>query len=528
MSKHFYCVVLLLSYICIHQILCLRTNDGSDPLVPDYHDKYYYLRLKDKMTESMSINNCTMYGIGKVKGISASRNEADLTVRELKPPVEILNRWKKNAQGSKLFVKATPNLCISRQFRDFKRGIFKRAKGCYEMYIIDRKGEKLKRINRYGATLHPDHIRCDVPSSVSVCIPVGSSSSGLVEVNPKFRDLHNFPFIVEAKNVIVAKSGMLALPCGPFGLLSSCEAVKWGVSTAASVMGNTTICRNTPELCPYKTFSKVFLMSQYDDTQIGQFMMESFPRLVFHLEYLRANPDIKIHFGFTKQPTVPKFVLPHIFINWLGLQDRLINGTFYANEVIMSREGGCQDAGYNSWELVTMRDKFLKISNVSSDDTARVGRASVLIIVRSTSSFFVQNKFSNNRNWPPGTLTVLQKRLATLFPNHNIKLFRDSNATLMRCPDCQIRLFNEAEVVIAMHGAGMTNNMYMRPGGVVVEVVPEFDSRHAPLVGIFPRLSGIMGLHHYTYYIKGVEFDPVQLALDTADYYNKVKLWTEK
>ena len=35
----------------------------------------------------------------------------------------------------------------------------------------------------------------------------------------------------------------------------------------------------------------------------------------------------------------------------------------------------------------------------------------------------------------------------------------------------------------------------------MVEVVPVFDSRHAPVIGIFPRLSAIIGLHHYTYYI---------------------------
>ena len=112
-------------------------------------------------------------------------------------------------------------------------------------------------------------------------------------------------------------------------------------------------------------------------------------------------------------------------------------------------------------------------------------------------------------------------------------------------------MFADADVVVAAHGAGLTNTMFMRPGsatclhhtlityphhapsqtypvshlplthlpsppppifslcypfprisgGLVVEVVPVFDSRHAPVIGIFPRLSGIIGLHHYTYYI---------------------------
>ena len=45
----------------------------------------------------------------------------------------------------------------------------------------------------------------------------------------------------------------------------------------------------------------------------------------------------------------------------LGLRDRLINGTVYAEEIYMPREGGCQDVGFNIWEILTMREKFLKI-----------------------------------------------------------------------------------------------------------------------------------------------------------------------
>ncbi len=43
----------------------------------------------------------------------------------------------------------------------------------------------------------------------------------------------------------------------------------------------------------------------------------------------------------------------------------------------------------------------------------------------------------------------------------------------------------------------------MRPGGIIVEVVSFYDSRHVPMTGIFPRLSGIIGLHHYTHFIDG-------------------------
>jgi hypothetical protein len=75
-------------------------------------------------------------------------------------------------------------------------------------------------------------------------------------------------------------------------------------------------------------------------------MQEALPKLIYHLDFLNANPDVYIHYGFTKQNTIPKYVLPHNFFNWLGLEHRLINETVFANEIFMPREGGCQDIGF--------------------------------------------------------------------------------------------------------------------------------------------------------------------------------------
>jgi hypothetical protein len=113
-------------------------------------------------------------------------------------------------------------------------------------------------------------------------------------------------------------------------------------------------------------------MTQYDDTQIGQFMQEALPKLIFHLDFLLANPDVKIHYGFTKQRILPSSVLPHIFFETVGLIDRLINGTCYAREAIMPREGGCQDIGYNAWENVYLRDRFLKLAGIEEDASFKV------------------------------------------------------------------------------------------------------------------------------------------------------------
>jgi hypothetical protein len=539
-------------------VLCLlilvvrgwRKSDGSDPLVPDYAEFYYYRHIDEKMTESMSINNCSLYGstipIGKEYGGATTMDSADLSVEIVPPPAAVIARWQPQADGKaslNLYCKGNENLCSSIAYRDFKRGFFKLAKGCLKTHIIDpNTNQKIRRIKRYGATLHPDHIRCDIPPSAMICgkATKRSAMSQIVPIPPKLRLLHEYPFIIKAKNVIVAKSGMLALPCGPFGLLSSCEAVNWGVSTAAPLVDHVSPCRehyssssSTSEggSCPFRRIRKLFLMSQYDDTQIGQFMMESFPRLVYHLDYLRKNPDVLIHFGFTKRESVPSFTLPNIFINWLGLGDRLVNGTFYADEVIMSREGGCQDAGYNAWEVVTMRDRFISMLGLPSDTDlirqhAQLSNPRIVILTRSRSRF-VQNKGdAGSRGWPNKFIDDLRIELEKYFPRHQIDLFSDANATLMTSPSEQIALFRRADIAIGYHGAGLSNTMYMKPGSVVVEILPYFDSRLAPGTGIFPRLSGIIGLHHYSYYIPGMSFTPERLTNDTYHFYSRVKMWS--
>ncbi len=56
-----------------------------------------------------------------------------------------------------------------------------------------------------------------------------------------------------------------------------------------------------------------------------------------------------------------------------------------------------------------------------------------------------------------------------------------------------------------MHGAGLSNGLYMSPKSVMIEIVPDFDSRHAPLTGIFARLAALVKVHHYLYYTKGID-----------------------
>ena len=361
--------------------------------IVDYEQFYYYHSIHGKMAESLSVSQCTIGGgIKDWDGYSPTRgHDADIEVNMHPPGKIVFNQWRslkyalsetptKHAT-QRQFVQVSPSLCISKEFKYYSNGNFKRAKGCLKMVTKDKNtGRETKVVNTYGATLHPDHARCNHEAAVKTCVTSTKHATDYpVEIENETPIANEaYPFLLTAKDVIVAKSGMFALPCGPVGLYSSCEATNWGLPSARNHTADAAKCRHADEThgehmteqagalkgalhledCPHTVYEKVFAMCQYDDTQIGQFVLEALPKLVYHLDMLYANPDMKIHYGFTKRAVLPSFVLPHTIFQWLGLSDRLINGTFYAKEAYMPRECGCQEPGYNMWEIYHMRETF--------------------------------------------------------------------------------------------------------------------------------------------------------------------------
>ena len=110
-------------------------------------------------------------------------------------------KWDKNSNHKKnmrIFSQVSNNLCGSRNFRDLRKGYYKRAKGCYKVYSEDKSGKRRKRFNDYGATMHPEHVRCDNMKATSVC---ESGVSGITVVDNYLREMHSFPFVVFARKV---------------------------------------------------------------------------------------------------------------------------------------------------------------------------------------------------------------------------------------------------------------------------------------------------------------------------------------
>jgi hypothetical protein len=286
-------------------------------------------------------------------------------------------------------------------------------------------------------------------------------------------------------------------------------------------------------------YDTVFVSTQWDDTQIGQFMLEGIPKVVWHLDFLLKNPDIKIHYGLANAG-LPSFLMSHYLFATLGLDQRLINGSVYAKNVIMPREGGCQDVGYNAWEVLHMRDKLLRLAFTGDEYKEIVARAKRhqqqgrprslnILLVQRTASRFTQNQGDRaRRRWTVAVMAEVVENFRNNFPGFNISVYSDRDVDIMVHPEKAVRLFGRADIVVGMHGAGLTNAMFMQPGSILVEtVVTLYDSRFLPYTGNFPRLSSLVGFHHFHYYqetqrTRRFWIDAPKLAADVATYVNQV------
>jgi hypothetical protein len=253
---------------------------------------------------------------------------------------------------------------------------------------------------------------------------------------------------------------------------------------------------------------------------------------------------------------LPQSLLSYRFFDLIGIsRARLVSGPIQVTEyALLPREGGCQDAAYNAWELHAMRETLLKLAErhhsspsylqwkaslvrTEQDRLDPSHDCNILLLYR-TMTKFSQNLFDKKRRFSQAILTQLVSLLqesstahsicSRFHGNHsyrlNVQIFSDADERLMECIPCQIRLFTQSHLVIGVraqttpppcdnpslppfllprqvHGAGLMNTIFLSPQSIVIEIVPDdgMDSRHLPWNGIFPRLSAVFGLHHYLY-----------------------------
>jgi len=149
----------------------------------------------------------------------------------------------------------------------------------------------------------------------------------------------------------------------------------------------------------------------------------------------------------------------------------------------------------------------LNIVDKTTNPLVRAARGELPVMVllkRSANSRHTRNKNDLVRQWSDAFAGQLLSSLQVAFPRYRVVLFSDRNETLMTCHACQIRAVAQADVLIGVHGAGLSNMLYMRPNSAVVELAPYGNDGRCLLGGgPFSRLAAVMShnymIHHPVY-----------------------------
>ena len=80
----------------------------------------------------------------------------------------------------------------------------------------------------------------------------------------------------------------------------------------------------------------------------------------------------------------------------------------------------------------------------------------------------------------------------------------------------QVSSFAECEYLISIHGAGLTNSIFMPANGTVVELFPKCVDREREINACYKRLSDALGLRHSFLWCDRIETN-MKFALDTDD-----------
>jgi Glycosyltransferase 61 len=159
----------------------------------------------------------------------------------------------------------------------------------------------------------------------------------------------------------------------------------------------------------------------------------------------------------------------------------------------------------------------------------------MLLMKRSTGAKHTRNANDLVRQWSADFTERLMSALRSQFPEYDLKLFSDTDELLMGCHACQVRAFAEADVLIGMHGAGLSNQLYMKPNSAIVELCPyPNDGRCLLGGGPFSRTAALLShnymIHHpphseYKWIVKDKtsEFDVERFVGHIYSYLQSVK-----
>jgi capsular polysaccharide biosynthesis protein len=235
-------------------------------------------------------------------------------------------------------------------------------------------------------------------------------------------------------------------------------------------------------------------------------MVEIVPRIALYLDFLKANPQIRI-----LAPETGNGRLADLF-RILGLDPwRLVAGLSRAKIVYQPRAVGCGRAIVPETQILSnIYRKYISRSFPLGESTSYQNR--LILIRRSGSRRFTEQ----------AAIEVVVRQAASDF-NLTYSLFIDNPTPSL---SQTMFWFNTAAVVVAPHGAGLANIIFSEPGTFILEGM--CDPPHTNVC--FQRLAYVLGHHWHGVMSKGGCEGVVDVAAATIDVAVRkiLRLWTKQ
>jgi len=215
------------------------------------------------------------------------------------------------------------------------------------------------------------------------------------------------------------------------------------------------------------SYPHVFVVTQYWGEGYFHSIVENMPRIVLYIDFLLANPDIRIH--VKSSPKIKELMkLYHLD------PARIVTGTIQADVIYVPQGGSCTRSAC-SLCVRMMADMFAKISSTlnPTDPPSAVDLRLPIKLMHSSSQqvladYVVLIQRSSKRYLRQhAQIEIILKDISKEF-NLTYVLYPDKPVPRMRST---LDIFRRALLVVAPHGAGLSNIVFAPSGVFVVEVL---------------------------------------------------------
>jgi len=291
---------------------------------------------------------------------------------------------------------------------------------------------------------------------------------------------------------------------------------------------------------PIRT-KKLFLMTAAWDRNWHHLLFEGLLRLFQHAVFLKKNPDVLVHMEAEdviisdphskcgKCRVMRENVLQFFNIS----KDRIRRGVVFAEQVLWSRPIHCSSPLHHAVELRKLAKTMISIAWGIQADTEKMTLLEVhslvpkvqkpIVLVQDRRCHEKSEIKCDERAWNETFFSGFVKQVQlSLSASHDV-VVDEGGGSIEKIVKLHSR---GVDILFALHGAGITNVMFLKPQGLLVEIVGFWDGRVLPLCGHFGPFASVFGVNHFIYsfdsYSKWMLFSPDDVIEKAIAFYKKL------